>query len=142
MPDPWVPERGRLFLRELAAQLATGTSPNCNDVADAIGMDENESAQVMHWLTLESLVREVGQVAKEVPHPYTCDPYAMGPLEVTPRGSSFMDAGQLPAEQVKQVEHSPMSRPDLRSGGPATAGGRPRRGFVGRRSRRGTDRPG
>jgi hypothetical protein len=97
MPDPWVLERGRLFLRELTAQLATGASPNCNDIAAAIDMDENESGHVMHWLSLKSLIREVGPGVAEVPHPFSCDPYTMGPLELTPGGVRFRDTGELPA---------------------------------------------
>lgn len=97
MPDPWVPERGRMFLRELTAQLATGAKPNCNDIADAINMDENESGHVMAWLAVESLIREVGPVVADVPYPYSCDPYTMGPLELTTRGVRFRDTGEPPA---------------------------------------------
>lgn len=96
MPDPWVPERGRLFLRELTAQLAIGATPNCNDIADAIDMDENESGHVMHWLSVKSLIREVGPVVDEVPHPYSCDPYTVAPLELTVRGVRFRDTGEPP----------------------------------------------
>ena len=96
MPDPWVPERGRLFLRELTAQLAMSASPNCNDVTDAIDMDEHESGEVMHWLARESLVREIGPVVREPVPPFSCDPYTMGPLELTSRGAYFRDSGELP----------------------------------------------
>lgn len=96
MPDRWVPERGRLFLRELTAQLARGASPNCNDVADAIDMDEHESGEVMHWLARESLVREIGPVVRDPVPPFSCDPYTMGPLELTSRGAYFRDSGDLP----------------------------------------------
>jgi hypothetical protein len=57
MPDPRVPERGRLFLRELTAQLANHASPNCSDIADAIDMDENESGHVMHWHSVDADTR-------------------------------------------------------------------------------------
>jgi hypothetical protein len=101
MPEPWVPERARLFLRELAAQRASGTSPNCNEVADAIGMDEHESSEVMYWLALESLVRESGPDPLPVVEPFSCDPYTMGPLEATARGRGFMDTGELPSDVTR-----------------------------------------
>ena len=102
MPQPWVPERGRLFLLELAAQLASGTAPNCNDVADAIGMDERESSEVMYWLALESLLRESGPDPLAVVEPFSCDPYTMGPLEPTTRGRNFMDTGELLSQDASR----------------------------------------
>lgn len=81
---------GRLFVQELLAQTITG-APTALTVADAIDMDEAESANLMGWLAGERLVCE----ADNPDAPY-CDPYTTGPIVATARGRMFAESGVVP----------------------------------------------
>ena len=81
---------GRLFVQELLAQTITG-EPTALTVADAIDMDEAESANLMGWLAGERLVCEADNSDATY-----CDPYTTGPIVATARGRAFAESGVVP----------------------------------------------
>ena len=81
---------GRLFVQELLAQTITG-EPTALTVADAIDMDEAESANLMGWLAGERLVCEAGD-----PDVTYCDPYTTSPIVATARGRAFAESRAVP----------------------------------------------